>query len=372
MRVCFTLSLLESNIHSQHEYDFNSKHAPSKESRWFENWGNRSLKLSDLHQLRSLTFQCQMHWFHHSNESYSVIDPAEILTSVVPYSPSPNSYTWRIEDPVIIKKMCAAPNVHGFSSPIFEMHGFKWYLTVYPNGSKTNRKGQVNVNLNLASVPNTDLNVMVRQKLYFGRKSIEYLTIYHSERTSLRGVPFGDDEYSTEEMAEMKWLCFTAEIALIETRLMRSQREKKISNDVTAVTDVSIPIYLIEDHESSQEYGWSIEKNVEYSSPLWTERFLFYGLSWRIWMNHDGQVILSLNDRDLVRDHTLCIRFVVSLPDFGTRVITSGYFGRGKKSKDWGKSKIDLMQLQEVVTVQLQMEMMDILPTVDTEVVEQC
>ena len=383
-KTTFTLGLKELNIEEHHERTF------SKNS-WFENWKIRSLTLKNLQQLSSLTFHCTMKSIETIKniedipllfQQDSAADSQKIdtklswpLCSTVPSIMG--TYTWSIDDLLTIKKMSAAPNVHGFSSPIFEMHGFKWYLTVYPNGSKTDRKGKVNLNLNLASVPDMYMDVMVRQRLHFNHKSVEYLTTYNYERTSLRGIPFGDDEYSTEEMEGMKWLCFTAEIELIETRLMHNKKgdiQSIQSKDVR--NDVSIPIYLGGDHELLQQYASTIELEEDSDEVfLWSKTFVFYGLVWCLLMD-DAEKKVSLclkdlKDRDLVRDHILCIRFVVSLPDFGTRVISSGYFGQGNIVNDWGNSKVNWTQSDGVVSVELEMEMIDIISTIKDETVKE-
>ena len=46
------------------------------------------------------------------------------------------SYIWTVYDISMVKRIQNASNVYVFASPIFELHGFKWYITFYPNGSK--------------------------------------------------------------------------------------------------------------------------------------------------------------------------------------------------------------------------------------------
>ena len=338
---------------------------------WYENWENKILTLKHLQKLSSLTFQCEMVAFQSDNLEGDLLDdvvndnftPNPICSTVSPIS---GTYMWSIDDPVTISKMCAAPNVHGFSSPIFEMHGFKWYITVYPNGSKTNRKGKVNVSLILASVPSTEMKVMVRQRLYFRHRFIEHLTTFDAEHNSFRGYPYGE-EYTTEEMKAMKFLCFTAEIEIIEVKgaPVKEAVVDEIADSAAANSDSVSDLADYDNHKSLQRYQWTINSDkllavLAEEEDEWKECFSFFGLQWSLSIDKLGTVSLSLVQMEIT-DYTICVRFTVSLLELGTRFIRSGYFDSKRLTKDWGGSRVAPVQFLEMeqLTVQLKMEMID-------------
>eukprot|EP01084_Bolivina_argentea_P300930 519014_1 len=60
------------------------------------------------------------------------------------------SYEWKVDDLDAFK---SARNGLEFKSPFFEIHGFKWCLRVFPNGSNRKKKDNVNCFLWLRSLP---------------------------------------------------------------------------------------------------------------------------------------------------------------------------------------------------------------------------
>ena len=399
----YTLSLLEAKINFRDKYRFERSSASEGTSRWYVNWKNKTKRLEHLQSLQSLTFQCEMHSLQcHSENGLEPIEnalepiendevitnpTASIVTSIA------DSYTWFIDDPSMIKEMSSAPNVHGFNSPIFKMHGFKWYITVSPNGSMVERDGKVTVSLTLASLPRADMKVLVKQRLYFGEKVVECLVTFDAESNSYRGAPFGN-EYTTAEMKAMRFLSFTAEIEVIE--IMESSESGQTlemfeinAEDEISETIVSVPSYIVnylgDNHQKLEKYEWTIDDEID----LWalergdfldfpmdssvasvmTKSFTFHGLSWSLEMDYNGKIALILNRKhlkgwELEINHTLCIRFTVSLLELGTRFPSSAYFDGTKISKDWGEHRVDvdkLLKLKEL-TIQLQMEMIDIHP----------
>jgi len=73
-----------------------------------------------------------------------------------------NTYSWKIDDIATFKK---AVNCFEYSSPVFEMHGFRWSLCIFPNGSQKSKKGNVNYFVMLKSMPPAYNKITVNIKL---------------------------------------------------------------------------------------------------------------------------------------------------------------------------------------------------------------
>ena len=336
----YTLSLVEGDFHCRDCQTFKTN------LWWYRKWKCVSPPTEHMQAFDSITFQCEFEtkktFIADQEGLIQVYTPtASIVPSVT------DSYTWSIDDSSMIAQMCAAPNVHGFCSPIFEMHGFKWYLTVSPNGSKTNRKGEVTLSLNLASLPDPRMKLLVSQKLLFNDKLVEFHALHHADSHGSKGISHSN-WYCTADLKGMKRFCFTAEIALIAVIGGSEEIDKLTMNS-------------IDENKSLMPFAWEL-KVIMGGTQTFCKTFEFYGFQWKIETPaFDGPFKISLlsDTRD-----TVCVRFRISLLETETRFIMSGMFGGNKRSKDWGTLRVDRDQLLGVglerLTIQLQMEMIAI------------
>ena len=145
---------------------------PNSESNWYRHWGHDTLKFEDIQHLETMTFEFTLHRLFNARELQQEVfaveiprDPSQPATISLDSSneakdpkeesleeeklketdktldipPSPmatETFTWTVEDEETVKAIHNAPNVWGFWSPIWSMHGFKWFLALYPDGSR--------------------------------------------------------------------------------------------------------------------------------------------------------------------------------------------------------------------------------------------
>ena len=62
-------------------------------------------------------------------------------------------YTWTVNDPHLTKNMLQAKHRQKAKSHPFTMANLRWELEIYPNGSRDNEPGFVNIYLNLHALP---------------------------------------------------------------------------------------------------------------------------------------------------------------------------------------------------------------------------
>lgn len=74
---------------------------------------------------------------------------SQIMSSSAEQS-SPSTYEYEVPD---IETFKFAANGVEFKSPFFELHGFRWCLRIFPNGSIKSKVGNVNYFLWLRSLP---------------------------------------------------------------------------------------------------------------------------------------------------------------------------------------------------------------------------
>eukprot|EP01084_Bolivina_argentea_P135905 239404_1 len=87
---------------------------------------------------------------------------------------SPQSYTWNINDDAMIKQIKHAEVTDEFQSDIFEMHGLKWTLIIYPSGYKDKHKGYIGFHLELQHLPSQTNKIEVKYKLIINELNTEY------------------------------------------------------------------------------------------------------------------------------------------------------------------------------------------------------
>eukprot|EP01083_Nonionella_stella_P080488 221231_1 len=133
-----------------------------------------------------------------------------------------STYTWKITDPSLVQQMKNAKNKSRWKSPIFSAGGFKWYLDVYPNGSRESSLGYVNVYLYLACLP---------PKV----KSIQMAREFHLIETDT--VNNGNESFHKDFM-NCGWLA-------------KQLQTKKIQNLTTLTFSAKVDIYGVFDHEDN-------------------------------------------------------------------------------------------------------------------------
>ena len=94
------------------------------------------------------------------------IPEAILQLCVIFYGNASNSYVWWITDKVLLQQIKNAAVCQKFRSPVFTMHGFKWYLQLWPNGD-TKRQGKVLIFAVLPSMSPKIESIALHRKYFF-------------------------------------------------------------------------------------------------------------------------------------------------------------------------------------------------------------
>eukprot|EP00483_Globobulimina_turgida_P006158 UN06168 len=121
-----------------------------------------------------------------------------------------NTYEWKVED---IKALKEAKNVQEFKSPFFELHGFRWCLRVFPNGSTKAKKENVNCFLWLRSLPpkysKVAVNITMRLQEVDVTASFPH---QYTDKAVTRGWVTGT--LKTADIQNLESMTFTVEITV--------------------------------------------------------------------------------------------------------------------------------------------------------------
>eukprot|EP01083_Nonionella_stella_P027018 74299_1 len=155
-----------------------------------------------------------------------------------------STYTWKITDPSLVRSMKDAKNGSKWKSPVFSIGGFRWYLAVWPNGSRAVDNGYVRLFLYLAFLPPKVKSITVRREL----RLIETDTRYNGDRTYEKGHMNGG-----------------------KTKILKTEN---IQNLITLTFSVKIDVYGVIDHEDNDVTNQYINTDNEESkhSPLMEAR----------------------------------------------------------------------------------------------------
>ena len=89
----------------------------------------------------------------------------------------PGSHSWIINDLEYIERIKQAQPEEKFVSSTFEIHGQKWCLLLYPNGSKDKYKGYINLLLKIMKLPPKTSKIEIKFKLSVKELNIEFDSI---------------------------------------------------------------------------------------------------------------------------------------------------------------------------------------------------
>eukprot|EP01083_Nonionella_stella_P167054 560460_1 len=149
-----------------------------------------------------------------------------------------STYTWKITDPSLVRSMKNAKNGAKWKSPVFSIGGFRWYLAVWPNGSRAVDNGYVRLFLYLAFLPPKVKSITVRREL----RLIETDTRYNGDRTYEKGHMNGG-----------------------KTKILKTEN---IQNLITLTFSVKIDVYGVIDHEDNDVTNQYINTNDEESKQM--------------------------------------------------------------------------------------------------------
>ena len=258
------------------------------------------------------------------------------------------SFTWTVEDTETVDAIHSAPNVFGFWSPIVEMHGFKWFLALYPNGSRLARKGSANLYLTLASVPRADIEVHVMATLSFYDHFDDVIFRHNLESAGRSGSMLS--VYSTEDLHRFNRFYFTAKVTMIEVHGNESNAPWNGSEGNRGVNVVEV---------ETAEFVWNLPP-IRIEGAVSTE-FELHGFEWMAMMNEEGEFRLRLLWNEEMDIDVVSIRCFVEFVELQTRYTMKGVFTVDHEERSWGNDRISIDDFHalQTRTIRVQMDLID-------------
>jgi len=327
----------------------------------------------DIRALSRLTFavdvySMNVHFKNGSVKEMPAIDPvANPITEC-----RPRQLLWEVTDSEPLQAIQCADNVFGFKSPIFTVHGVKWYMTFYPNGSKIERAGFPNVYLHIASLPTIDFVVNVRHSQGLQgdvhMRSAMFITMFDFERSSWGLIE--QSTYTTDDMHNLNRFLCVAEMVMLDK--LRGDELMEMGDDPTITM-----------HEPVAEavFEWNLSKmlldkglDIEMGSSAFTA----FGMKWGMTLSArkvaddnnpedstDHLIVgLQILEHDL-KSRIISTRCTFELPAMNVRYFTTMIFDKGHLSGDWGTGRVyledlNLAESDESCTLRLVMELVEV------------
>ena len=279
-------------------------------------------------------------------------------------------YQWKVSDNYNIVNIKNATNVFAFASPIFKAFGMKWYIGFWSNGSRTTRKGTVNIFLNLLSFQSINIEIPIR----FDINWIECGTTSSNYDTFIITGNGGGETYwplKTKDINDLDSFTVKLELSLMDV----IQNDKIVTHKyiVQNKTD-NIPLVTIFDAVSGQ-FEWEIFPNVSMKLAAHGEEwkssvFNMFGMKWFLIFYPNGQTKDSEGWTDLClsisslpnETSIVSLRYKVYIKELDIRYIASASFYKGVLFKQWGKDRLSTDRFREfnIFTIQLTMELIDV------------
>ena len=154
------------------------------------------------------------------------------------------SYTWQITDSKIIEKIDKIEPGERLDSEIFEIASSKWFLRLFPNGTKRKYEGRVSLFLQLCSLPHFVSKLKIKLILTCKETNTQYSDIkYFSNSREFGGWTGGI--LTTNQLKKYNKLTFTVNIFVIE----------KIGNDPVVVNDDNVHSHVHPQYNVLQKQG---------------------------------------------------------------------------------------------------------------------
>eukprot|EP01083_Nonionella_stella_P039306 106912_1 len=302
-------------------------------------WKPDILPYEKLKDIEQLTVACDIHrlifFEQHKFRTATRHVPTKINFNVLSNLPK-QCYSWNIEDHSTVTAIHNAPNVYDTVSPIFELFGFKWYLTFCPNGSRITRKGEANVFLHLASALEPDTKVWVKQRLLFCH-NVDESILEHSIASKGQGMTHS---VKTKDLLKMKRFRFAVEITLIDVL-----NKKEIITEQFA--DITSKNVVLKDDMKLCKFEWMVEtENVKtvnnHDGILRSDMFQMFGFEWCLGMDSVGKLFLILLTKKLKTVDVLSVRCFIVIPELQVRYTFKGTFHKDISSVNWGNERISI------------------------------
>eukprot|EP01084_Bolivina_argentea_P170987 296249_1 len=275
-------------------------------------------------------------------------------------------YEWKITNENILNKMRNAANSCVFTSRVFLACGIKWYLSIYPNGSRTTRKGNVNIFLHCMAVEN--VVVYVDLQWVESNKTEGFCEIFRSDNcmalvaAGITGWPL-----KPESLCKLDAITVRIKITLIDV-YKNNKIVTQYYDNRYGIRHISLP---------SNKYKWILEEKVlnkiktygrgiSYTSDI----FKMYGMSCYLEIFPYGQSLekdegstICINVISLPFINALIgIRFTLCIQELGIKHMYGGLFDKCHLCIPWGPDRMSCDQFKSLnkCTIDLTLELLDV------------
>ena len=350
----YKLSLKETN--TQFTSDIEHFHPGSL----YRSWNNNLLKFDALKNLKTITVNLHIIKFHVISNKNLVPNPMTIKSAPI-LKPRSLSFTWMIEDAEKVKTIKNAGKVYGFASRIFKLYGLKWYIVIYPNGSKINSE-YYHMFLYLASIPKYDTEIYIKQGLSVGN-NVQQAVLKHD---GTMNVVLSDRHFcgNKRDLAEMKRFVISVEIELINVYQTIDNQQIDVTNkylchaidgndDDQVEMEMREFVWMIdgEDLDGLQNGGWMVQCVKEFK--MWDKM-------WSLCIDRWGFITLTLMDQ-LKNDDVMALRCFINVIELNVKIVMKVILDSMNYTLSCGADRILRDKFKELkqCVIKVEMELID-------------
>eukprot|EP01084_Bolivina_argentea_P133076 234838_1 len=359
--VTYSMSLKETNTTYNTTHDF--KTYPHSI------WSQHCLPFLKIKDLNKLTFILNI-------EKVNIFDCDNKLnpwTDIPLYTLPSTEFVWRVSDKNTVSKIKTASNVVCITSPIFEVYGLKWYLGLWPNGSRKERNGRVNLYLNLVS--GLKLNNKIVSQFIF--TFVEYAATepcVHAFVTDSNswGIITLDHWPLTKDIQNLNRFTFKISLVLIDVY----QNDKIITNKYVNHYE-KYPIINVIKNIPKRSFIWKISKKIfkqmkisKFSEFFESNQFEMYGLKFNIRCYPNGiertqigsvntMICLKIIPKDCM---VICMRYNLMVIENNIQKVGAAAFEKNNLTVSWDSGRLSTQEIKEwnTFTIQLNLELIDV------------
>eukprot|EP01083_Nonionella_stella_P176609 618399_1 len=209
-------------------------------------------------------------------------------------------FTWKVHEDYAMNTVANACNLYCLPSHIFEAFGMKWYMGLWPSGSRVSRDGTVNVFVNLISFESKDQQIAIR----FDISWIESDTVSSNYDTFVITANGGGETYwplKSIDIASLKTMTIQLKLTMMEVLQNNTIRTYKYVED-----GVEPSMRLVKCPKDVFE--WKV-------SQMESELFVMFGMKWQLVLNTASEWTDLCLRIDELPATVVCVRYTVCIKE---------------------------------------------------------
>eukprot|EP01083_Nonionella_stella_P110699 324126_1 len=280
-------------------------------------------------------------------------------------------YEWKIEG-AELHAMQRASNVFSFTSCIFEAYSLKWYLSVWPNGSRESRKDSMNIFLLLVSFRDISLKVPIKFDLEWcqsGKTCTEYQIFDVNQCCGGETIwPL-----KHEDIAQLKAITLKLTVSIVDIMV----GNELITNEYMKQHDHASVIQAREICVPCEVFLWrfppqSVE-DMKDSAPGMMHKsdvFEMYNMEWYLTFYPNGSkqenikhTVVNIHLVELpTEDAIVSVRYTIFVEESDTRYGGEATFRHEHMMSSWDTERISTDRFRELTTftIRLDLELIDV------------